>query len=155
MLNQSDLKTGERLLTEEEVEKTTLNERAQQRYAQNTILDFSGSVQYIAKKTNRGENLVFVARKIAGDGKTTEDARIPATMVLRAPWVEDDRKPLENTTACERDILACLKADNPGKALKNLLKGKRIKVLYDVSCQDTPYGKSAKESVQFNVFDWA
>lgn len=155
MFNQSDLKSGERLLTESDVNTTTLNERAQQRYAQNTILDFTGNVQYIAKKTNRGENLIFIAKKIASDGHETLDARIPATMVLRAPWQEDDRKPLENTTACERDILACLKDPNPGKALKDLLKGRRIKAVYDIDCQDTPYGKTAKEAVKFNVFDWA
>lgn len=155
MLNESNLKEGERFMTESEVDTATLNERSQQRYALNTTLDFTGNVQYIGKKTNRGENIIFVARKIAGDGKTTEDARIPATMVLRAPWVEDDRKPLENTTTCERDILACLKADSPGGALKHLLKGRRIKVIRDVECQDTPYGKTAKEGVQFNVFDWA
>ena len=154
-MQNEDLKTGERFLTESEVDATTLNERAQQRYAVNTVLDFTGNIQYIAKKTNRGENLIFVAKKIASDGRETLDARIPATMLLRAPWQEDDRKPLADTTALERDILACLKEANPGKALKNLVKNKRIKVVRDVECQDIPYGKTEKQAVAFNVFDYA
>ena len=159
MFNESNLRPGERLLQEAEVDNLTFNERSQQRYAINTVIDLTGNTLYVAKPTNRGDNLTFITRKIAGFGtpsqKVTEESRVPAGMILRCPFEDTDRQPLLSTTECERAILACWNETSPGTALKKLLKGRRIKVVYDIECQDKPYGKDAKEAVKFNVWDWA
>lgn len=151
MLN---LKAGETLLTEEQLANHRFNERSANRYAVNTVLDFT-NVQYAVKTTKNGDFLIFFGTKINAEGVRTEDYRIPASMILRAPWNEKNREALRGHTALQDQILDCLTATNPGLALKNLLKGKRIRVVKNVTAKDTPFGKTAEEDMDFNIFDWA
>ena len=75
-------------------------------------------------------------------------------MLLRAPFLEDNRKPLEGKTKLQDALLVAKKSTNPGLEVWSLLKGKTIIVSEDVEALDRPFGKDAEETVRFNIFDY-
>ena len=144
-----DIREGEVVLQETDLKNAPLNERSAQRYPVNTVLDFTGTCTLAKKEGKNGSFLIIYALR---NGK---DARIPAGMLLRAPFKEENREPMKDKTTLQTALLGAIKAPNPGAEVWPLLKGHKVKVLEDVSCQDTPFGKTEEEPVKFNIFDYA
>lgn len=155
MLNEGNLREGERFLTEQEIEKSPFNEQATGRFAPKTKFRFRvETTQRIGKKTKNGENLIFVCEKKADGGEWKEDFRFPAAMALRMPFLEENRKPLQGITKLQDALLEAKKASNPGLEVWRLFRNRVIIVLKDVEALDRPFGKDAEENVRFNIFDY-
>lgn len=144
------LKSDESLLNEEQLAKTCFNVRSKSYFSEGTTFDFGEDTKLIDKVSNGNHYLKF------GDIlKNEKEATISASLFLRMPFEEADRKPLEDQTALQDEILKAVKSSNPGHALWGLLKGKKIKVVKLVNALDRPYGETAKIEMPFSIFDYA
>lgn len=144
------LKNDESLLTEEQLSKTCFNVRSKSYFSEDTEFTFGEDTKLIDKVSNGNHYLKF------GDIlKNEKETTISASMFLRTPFEEDDRKPLEGITTLQDEILKCVKSSNPGHALWGLLKGKKIKVVKLVNALDRPFGETSKIEMPFSIFDYA
>lgn len=144
------LKSDERVLTEQELSQTCFNIRSKSYFTENTEFVFGENCKLIDKISNGNHYLKF-----ADILKNNKEATIAASMFLRCPFEEADRKPLEGITTLQDEILKAVKSSNPGKALWDLFKGRKIKVVKLVNALDRPFGETSKIEMPFSIFDYA
>ena len=143
------LKTGESIIDDKALDTLCFNERSKSHFSENTEFDFAGC-QLIDKVSNGNHYLKFGDMK-----KNGKEATISASMFLRCPFNKDNRKPLTDITTFQDELLKAVDAPNPGKALWDLVKGRRIKVVKVVNALDRPFNGDHDIEMPFSIFDLA
>lgn len=141
---------GERLVQDQELAGMVLNQKSTQMFSVDTIIDFTPNCR-TAVKTSKNNKLFLVIYDALKNGS---EARIPIGMLLRSPFLSDNCAPMKGQTSLQDALLACLNDKNPGLSAWNLVKGRKIKVVRNVSCKDRPFGVTEDQDVLFNIFDW-
>ena len=114
---------NDRLITEQELESTSMNERVPTRFSVGTILDFTGQCPLICRTTSGRNKLIIWARK------NGEYGRIHASSLLRVPWLDENRRPLRGQTELQDKLLECAYERSPGSKLWHLIKGRKVIVI--------------------------
>ena len=151
------VKEGELLIQDEQqLAGMVLNQRSTQRFSVNTIIDFVPTCRTAVKKSkNDNAFLVIYDALKTPEGGTPTEVRIPIGMLLRCPFLPDNRKPMQKQSTLQDALLACLDKANPGLEAWRLVKGRRIKVVRNVTCKDRPFGATEDQDTDFNIFDYA
>ena len=142
-------KTGESFLSEEQLTTLCFNERSKSHFSKDTTFDFAGC-KLVDKVSNGNHYLKFAEMK-----KNDKEATISASMFLRCPFNKDNRSPLTGITNFQDEILKAVDSPNPGKALWDLVKGRRLKVVKVVNALDRPFGSDTEIEMPFSIFDLA
>lgn len=145
-MNNIELKSNETYVSESQLKNLSLNVKRESYYPVNTILDFTGEVQFIKKISSADRDfLVFVAKK------NDKESRIPASMILRRPFDSDKAKALD-----KNDFMRSISTldGNIGANLWTLLKGKKIKVTELVDIVERPYNESNERPIKYSIFEY-
>lgn len=142
-------KTGEQFIDESALATLCFNERSKSHFSEGTEFDFVGC-KLVDKISNGNHYLKFAEMK-----KNGKEATISASMFLRCPFNKDNRGPLTGVTNFQDEILKAVDAPNPGLALWNLIKGRRIKVVKVVNALDRPFNGDQDIEMPFSIFDLA
>jgi hypothetical protein len=150
------LENGEILLeTEQDFAGLTLNQKGSKIFSLDTELDFTGNeCKAIAKKSKSGNYFL----NIHDAKKNGNLAKISIGMLLNCPFLPENREILlhqDGITQLTKDLIACCDKSNPGKeAWFGLIKGKKIKVIGNLTAPDRVFGDTQETPQQFNNFDY-